>query len=211
MRYRFSLFLILVVSLMFFFGCAAFQLRGEIQSGRNELLWGSPKKALAHFQRAAEINPHYVTDFTEFEQGVWTYVGRAHYKLGEIEKAQEALNRALREHPKDPLAQTCLAAVLLRQGDRQKGMTQAQTGLVSLRDWLRYMDRYKPDGHYWDPGMKLENNIDELLAMIEAKDVSAKELISGLEWLGREFEQEIDRVKEDKRDDSDDDNEDTQQ
>ena len=198
--------LMLAVALGIFAGCAGFRLRGEVQSGRKELLWGNPQKALGHFQRAAEIDPHYVIDFTDFEQGVWTYVGRAHYKMRELQKAREALERALRQHPKDHLAHTYLAAVLLRQGRRESGMREAKSGLKSLGNWLQYMDRYNPEGFYWDPGLKLENRITELLGMIEGRDVSGAEMVSSLEWLGKEFEEEIDRVKEDKMQDRDDDN-----
>ena len=57
-----------------FSGCAAFELGGEIQKGRMELMYGDPKVALSHFRRAAELQPDYLLDYSIFREGVWTYV-----------------------------------------------------------------------------------------------------------------------------------------
>ena len=86
---------------------------------------GRPWWALNRFQRAAHLNPQYVTDFTEFEEGVWTYVGRAHYQMGELEKARKALEQAREEHNEDHLARIYLGLVLMRQGESEQGLREA--------------------------------------------------------------------------------------
>src|SRR5207249_9469839 len=75
-------------------GCVAFQVGGEINQGRAELLYGDPKVALVHFQRAAELDPNYRLSYSIFPEGVWTYVGRAYYAAGRMPEARQALERA---------------------------------------------------------------------------------------------------------------------
>src|SRR3989338_11007483 len=75
-------------------GCIAFQVAGEIQKGRMELMYGDPKVALVHFQRAAELEPDYMLNYSIFREGVWTYVGRAHYASGRLAEARQALHPA---------------------------------------------------------------------------------------------------------------------
>ena len=131
-------------------GCTGFQVQGDIQAGREALMMGRPWWALNRFQRAAQLDPHYVTDFTVFEEGVWTYIGRAHYQLGELEQARKALKRAREEHNGDHLAHIYLGLVLIRQGESERGVREAAVGLRSLQAWLRDLDRYDSAGQYWD-------------------------------------------------------------
>ena len=158
---------------------------------------GKPWWALNRFQRAAHLNPQYVTDFTEFEEGVWTYVGRAHYQMGELEKARKALERAREEHNEDHLARIYLGLVLMRQGESEQGLREATVGLRSLKAWLTDLELYNSAGGYWDPGSVLENEIGNLLAMIDGRDVRWQQVAPRLERLGIEFEEEIDRAWED--------------
>jgi len=77
------------------FGCVAFQVGGEIQQGRKQLMFGDPKVALVHFQRAAELDPNFIMNFGVFQEGAWTYVGRAHYVTGKLSEAGKALDRGV--------------------------------------------------------------------------------------------------------------------
>ena len=63
---------------MFLSGCVAIQASGELQPGRYALMRGDAKRALPHFQRAAEIDPNAKVQHGLMKEGVWTYVGRAH-------------------------------------------------------------------------------------------------------------------------------------
>ncbi len=63
-------------------GCAALRAGGELQSGRTALVNGQAEVALAHFQRAAEVDPNY--ESVPLREGVWTYMGRADYAMGKL-------------------------------------------------------------------------------------------------------------------------------
>ncbi|MCZ6623994.1 MAG: tetratricopeptide repeat protein [Deltaproteobacteria bacterium] len=184
--------------LLFLSGCVAFQVGGEIQRGRIALLDGNPKVALAHFQSAAELNPGYLLNFSPLDQGVWTYVGRAYYAMGKLPEAKKALERARSKYEQDHLAKLYLGLVLVRDGDRPGGLREIHLGLRRLLNWLDHMERYDLDGPYWDPNRRLRSEIEKDLAMIEGRDIIWSELISSGEWLGVEFEEEIDLASEDR-------------
>ena len=102
--------------LLLFSGCASFQVGGDIQKGRLALLYGDPNVALEHFQRAANSDPNYLLDFSIFDEGVWTYVGRAYYAMGKLPEAQKAFERARSLHRQDHLAKLYLGLVGVRMG-----------------------------------------------------------------------------------------------
>ena len=181
-------------------GCATWQLDGEITRGRLELLYGDPKVALAHFQRAAELDPDYRLNFTILREGVWTYVGRAHYAAGGIPDARKALETARSRHADDDVANLYLGLVLGRDGDQQRGLREIEAGLRGIADWLDYIESYHPWGHYWDPTKKIRGEARRNLAMMKG-DGNWKELIPNVEWLAREIEVEIDRTADDRRQD----------
>lgn len=197
MTFKPSLHYILFVVLLLFPGCAGFQVRRDIQSGREALVIGRCEQALGHFLPAAHLDPHYVSDFTDFQEGVWTYVGRAHYQCGEWEKALQAFERAHEEHREDHLAQLYLGLLLMRKGQESEGFREVTHGLRSLKAWLRDLDRYDLAGSYWDPGLLLEDEIENLLSRVARGDVRWQWIALRLEWLGIELEQEIDRVLQD--------------
>ena len=184
---------------IFLSGCAAIQVRGEIQRGRMALLYGNPKAALAHFQRAAELDPNYVTNFTILKQGVSTYVGRANYAMENFSEARERLEQARSKHQDDNLAKLYLGLVLAKDGDRQRGLREIEAGLTGIKDWFDYIEQYHPDGPFWDPARPIRSEVQKDLAMIAGKDIKWPELIASGEWLGRELEQEIDRAREDQQ------------
>ena len=178
--------------LLLFSGCVSFQVGGDIQKGRLALMYGDPNVALEHFQRAANSDPNYLLDFSIFDEGVWTYVGRAYYAMGKLPEAQKAFERARSLHRQDHLAKLYLGLVLGRDGDRPRGLKEIEAGLRGLGDWLGYVDRYSTEGPYWDPGNYLGKEIQRSLAMIESRDINWSHLIARGEQLGREFEEEID-------------------
>ena len=180
-------------------GCTSLQVGSNIQMGRTALKTGHPEIALVHFRRAAQLDPNYVLDFTLLPQGVWTYVGRTYYTQGKLPEARKALEQARSLHPEDNLAKLYLGLVLARDGDRQKGLREIETGLARLTEWLDDLDQNHPDGQFWDPGRDLRNEMQKDLAMISGKDIDWPRLISSGEWLGKKFEEEIDRARHDKQ------------
>ena len=182
-------------------GCIAFQVAGEIQKGRMELMYGDPKVALVHFQRAAELEPDYMLNYSIFREGVWTYVGRAHYASGRLAEARQALERARARYAEDNLAKLYLGLVLGRDGNQQRGLKEIEAGLMGLADWLDYLEYYHTDGRYWDPTKKIRGESRRNLAMVKGQEVNWKDLIENVECIGKEIEQEIDRAAKDKSDD----------
>jgi len=194
-------FLTAIGFLLLLSGCVSYQVGGDIQKGRLALMYGDPNVALEHFQRAADSNPNYLLDFSIFDEGVWTYVGRAYYAMGKLPEAQKAFERARSLHKQDHLAKLYLGLVLGRDGDRPRGLREIEAGLRGLGDWLDDLERNLSDGVYWDPGLHLRKEIQRSLAMIESRDVNWTQLIASGEWLGKEFEEEIDESEKQFEDD----------
>ena len=186
----FSLFLLAGV-----FGCStSYQAGGELQPGRYALRRGDPKMALVHFQRAAEIDPNYTTDFTVLKQGVWTYIGRAHYNAGNFPEALKALERANSLHNDDYLADLYLGLAFARQGNQEAGRKGIETGLRGLGNWFEYIDQYHPDGNYWDPGRVIREQIQKDLNMLGGREVNWTEVIASAERIGDAMEDEIEQA-----------------
>lgn len=185
-------------SLLLLSGCASIRVAGEVQTGRHALLAGRPDEALSHFRRAADLNPDYLLNFSLLDEGIWTYVGRAYYAMGKLPEARQALERARWRYDEDHLAKLYLGLVLARDGERHKALTEIESGLTGLGDWLDNIDRYRLDGRFWDPGKRLRSEIQRNLSTIQGRDIDWAQLIASGEWLGTEFEREVDFAKRDK-------------
>ena len=186
------------VSLAFMFllnGCAAYQVAGDVQRGRKELLYGDPNLALAYFQHAAEVNPNYRLNYSIFPEGVWTYVGRANFATGRIPEARKALERA-RTREDDDLAKVYLGLVLARSGDYDRGVKEMEAGLRGINDWYEYIQFYHVEGQYWDPGRRLRSSIQRELTSLSGRETNRNETVQNVAMLGREIELEIDRARD---------------
>jgi len=182
-------------------GCTAIQVSGELQPGRYALMRGDPKVALVHFQRAAAIDPDGGVQHGLMREGVWTYVGRAYYDGGDFPAARKALEQARTRYPNDSLAPLYLGLALSRDGDRQRGLKEIQTGLSGLGNWFEYMEYYTADGSYWDPGRIIRSRIAKDLAVTEGKEINWTDLIASVELVGMEVEREADEVRKQMRKD----------
>ncbi len=191
-------FLILPIAFLAFTGCATYQVAGDIEQGRPQLIYGDPKVALAHFRRAAELDPDYRYNFSILSEGVWSYVGRAYYETGNMPEARNALEKDLSRYSDDHLARLYLGLVRVKDGDEKQGLQDMQAGLKSLHDWLDYIHQYNQEGFLWDPGSDLRSEIRSELVMIDTKGTPLAELISRAGDLGKRFEREIDLVRRDR-------------
>jgi tetratricopeptide (TPR) repeat protein len=180
-------------------GCASFEAGSNLQRGRYALLRGDSKLALSHFQRTSEIDPNYYYRIGPMKEGVWTYVGRAHYAAGDTKSAQKSLEQARKVHPDDSFAPVYLGLALSKEGDRQRAAKELQTGLTGLNDWFEYINRNSADKAYWDPGSDIRSGIREQLARIDSKEINWPALIADTERIGIEIENEADEVAKDKR------------
>ena len=189
-------FCILPFALLLISGCAYFQVGGEVQQGRMELLYGDPKIALAHFQRAADIDPDYRLHYSIFPEWVGTYLGRAYYAAGRLPEARRALERA-RANERDHLAKLYLGVVLAQDGERARGLREMEAGLQGVVDWYDWVEFYHTEGKYWDPGKYLRKAIQKQIAALKGGD-AGQDLIQNAAYLGREIEIEIDKSRQHK-------------
>jgi tetratricopeptide (TPR) repeat protein len=180
-------------------GCAALQVGGQFQSGRQALLRNDPEQALAYFVEVAKQDPNYVYQSMYFREGIWTYVGRTQYQLGMLKEARQSLERALAQDPNDELARLYLGATLMRSGERERGLKEAANAMRGLHDWIEYTERSRPLQAYWDPAREIRGAIENELERIKARDFADEALVANVEWVGKQIEEEMDRARRDER------------
>ena len=184
--------------LIFVGGCATIQVSREVQSGRSALKLNQPKAALTHFEAAAAQDPNYTTRFTLLTTGIWTYVGRAFYAIGEKDKALASLKRAKESSSDDYIGRIYLGLVMAQTGNTRGGKAELEAGLKGLAAWLESLPGSGLEGELWDPGQRIANGISELLKMVQVERPDWQGIANNVEWLGMELEEEIENVKDDK-------------
>jgi tetratricopeptide (TPR) repeat protein len=194
MKTKISLFSLLI----FLAGCTSLLTGGEVQSGRQALLKGSNETALGYFYSAAQRDPNYVyTTGSSPRQGIWSYVGRTEYLTGRFPQARQTLERALTANRQEDIARLYLGLTLAREGDRQRGVEEIESGMQGINNFLDYINQAQrfSIGQYWDPGRDIRAAIQTNLAMISGKDLDWQRLIAETEWLGIRMEQESDLAR----------------
>jgi tetratricopeptide (TPR) repeat protein len=180
-------------------GCVAFQVAGQVQSGRQALLINNNEQALAYFQQAAQSDPNYIFQSGLYREGIWTYVGRSQYNLGRLTEARQSLEKALAIYQDDYLARLYLGLILLRSGEDSRGRKEVEAGMKGLYDWLEYINRTRPYMSFWDPLHEIRSEIEKSLQTLSDRDVDRQQLIASAEWLGQRMENEIDLVRRDEQ------------
>jgi tetratricopeptide (TPR) repeat protein len=131
------------------------------------------------------------------KQSVWSYVGQSEYLTGRLPQARQTLERALAGNREEDIARLYLGLTLAREGDRQRGLMEIESGMRGIDRWLDYVNktfRYSFD-QYWDPGRDIRSAIQSDLAMISGKDLDWQKLIANTEWLGIRMEEESDLAR----------------
>ena len=189
-----ALFLLFV----FLAGCTSLQAGGEVQSGRQALLEGRNEVALGYFYSAAQRDPDYVyATGSSPKQGVWSYVGRSEYLTGRFPEARKNLERVIASNRPEDIARLYLGLTLGREGDRQRGLKEIESGMRGIDTFLDNISqtqRYSI-GQYWDPDRDIRSAIQRDLAMISGKDLDWQKLTADTEWLGIRMEQESDLAR----------------
>ncbi len=184
--------------LVFVAGCTSLQTGGEVQSGRQALLEGRNDAALGYFYSAAQRDPNFVyTTGSSPRQGVWSYVGRTEYLTGRFPDARKNLERAISSNREEDIARLYLGLTLAREGDRQQGLKEIESGMRGINGFLDYINqaqRYSI-GQFWDPDRDIRSAIQNNLAMISGKDLDWQRLTTDTEWLGIRMEQESDLAR----------------
>ena len=183
---------------VFLAGCASLQTGGEVQSGRQALLEGKNEAALGYFYSAAQRDPNFVyTTGSSPRQGVWSYVGRSEYLTGRFPDARKNLERAISSNRPEDIARLYLGLTLAREGDRQRGLKEIESGMRGINGFLDYINqaqRYSI-GQFWDPDRDIRRAIQNNLAMISGKDLDWQRLTADTEWLGIRMEEESDLAR----------------
>jgi tetratricopeptide (TPR) repeat protein len=184
---------------VFLAGCTSLQSGGDVQSGRQALLAGNNESALGYFSSAANRDPNYIyATGSSPKQSVWSYVGRSEYLTGRFPQARQTLERALASHNTDEdIARLYLGLTLAREGDRQRGLKEIESGMRGINGFLDYINQAQrfSIGQFWDPAMDIRRAIRSDLAMISGKDLDWQRLTADTEWLGIRMEQESDLAR----------------
>jgi len=192
----------LLIALLSAAGCTSIQAGGDLADGRQALLKGNDEAALGYFRSAAQRDPNYLYG-VPLQQSVWSYVGRAEYLTGHIPQARQTLERLLSGERvisgirQEEIARLYLGLTLARDGDRERGLKEIESGMRGINNFLDYMNqafRYS-FGQYFDTGRDIRRAIQTDLAMISGKDLDWQRLIADTEWLGIRMEQESDLAR----------------
>ena len=184
---------------VFLAGCTSLQSGGDVQSGRQALLAGNNESALGYFSSAANRDPNYIyATGSSPKQSVWSYVGRSEYLTGRFPQARQTLERALASRNTDEdIARLYLGLTLAREGDRQRGLKEIESGMRGINGFLDYINQAQrfSIGQFWDPDRDIRRAIRSDLAMISGKDLDWQRLTADTEWLGIRMEQESDLAR----------------
>jgi len=187
--------LLALLLLVFFAGCATIQSAGDLQYGRQALLAGNNEAALGYFSSAANRDPNYIyATGSSPKQSVWSYVGRSEYLTGRFPQARQTLERALASNRDEDIARLYLGLTLAREGDRQRGLNEIESGMRGINNFLDYINQAQRFniGQFWDVDRDIRRAIQSDLAMVSGKDVDWQRLTADTEWLGISMEWESD-------------------
>jgi len=177
--------------LLFISGCSS--VGSDVLAGRNALQTGRANDAVGYLTRAADADPNYKIPY-RVRAGVLAYLGRAYLETGKDTEARQTLEKAVNLDKDDSLAHLYLGIVLLKTGERERGRKEIEEGLRAIDDTLEFFA--EEDRFYrlsWDPNMQIRNDIRKSLA---AKLDDAQLTMAG-EYIGRQFDEEIDRARRD--------------
>jgi tetratricopeptide (TPR) repeat protein len=160
---------------------------------------GDPESAVGYFQSVADTNPGYVNVIQNYREGVWTYLGRSQYEAKRYPEARKSLERALSMDKNDQMARLYMGFTMIRTGDVSTGAREVEGAMKGLYDWIEYMNRTRPHQAFWDPSFQIRKTIDQTLAAMSAKDSSPQQMLADAEWVGKTFEEELDKVRDDER------------
>ena len=189
---------VLFLSFVTLSACANFQASKDVQSGRLALLTGDGETALGYFQRAAQYDPNYHYG-TALKHSISSYIGRSEYASGRYPQARQTLEKALSVNQNDDTARLYLGLTLARSGERQRGLTEIESGMKGIHAFLDYVnDTFRFSfGQFWDPAREIRKAIQTDLAMISGREFDWDRLIADGEWVGKQIEEEGDRARND--------------
>ena len=195
---RAAFLLLIVLMVLSHAACKPMTAMTEVHKGRQALMAGKGEAALAHFQRATELDPDFLY-FSTLPQSAITYTGRALYQLGRFSEARQAFEQARLRFTDDTMARLYLGVTFLRQGHRERGLQETTAGLTAIYQWLDYIVANLPQGVYWDINREIRSEIERVLQQITVRRLSIEQLIETAEWVGNRMEWEIDAARRDEQ------------
>ena len=178
--------------------CKSMTAMTEMHKGRQALIAGKREAALAHFQRATELDPDFLY-FSTLPQSAVTYTGRALYQLGRLSEARQAFEQARLRFAEDAMARFYLGLTLVREGHREQGLQETTAGLRAIYQWLLYIETNLPQGIYWDSDREIRSQMEHILKQMTDRRLSDEQLIEAAEWVGNRIEWEIDAARRDEQ------------
>jgi tetratricopeptide (TPR) repeat protein len=173
----------------------SYKIAGQFQRARRLFLAKRWEEALAHFEKAAHSDGHYIFTSGLFRQSIWTYIGRAQYNLRRLTDARYSLELALDSCKDDHLARLYWGLTMGRSGDEANGVRAIEAAMKGLYEWLEYINSSRPLDAFWDPQREIRSAIENDLTMIANKKVNYEQIIVDAERLGQKIEDEIDCVR----------------
>ena len=177
-------------ALLFISGCSG--VGSDVLAGRNALQTGRANDAIGYLTRAADADPNYKIPY-RVRAGVLAYLGRAYLETGKDTEARRTLERAVKLDKDDPFAHLYLGIALLKTDERERGRKEIEEGLRAIDDMLEYIAEDRVYGFNWDPGMRIRNDIRKSLA---AK-LDDTQFAMAAAYIGRQFDEEIDKARRD--------------
>lgn len=83
------------------------------------------------------------------------------------------------------------------ENQRAQGVKELAAALTALRDWLDYTIMNSTEGQFWDPSQEIRKQIQLCLTQIAARPADWDTIISNVEWVGSQLEEESDRARRD--------------
>src|SRR5262249_40220048 len=126
-----------------------------------------PSRPRLFLQRRSD-DPNYVyRTGSSPTQSVWSYVGRTEYLTGRIPQVRPTLERALSSNQPEDITRLYLGLTLAREGDRQRGLKEIESGMRGINNFLEYINQAQrfSIGQYWDSGRDIRSAIQGNLAM----------------------------------------------
>ena len=195
---RTACLLLIVFFVLSHAACKPMTAMTEVHKGRQALMAGKAEAALAHFQRATELDPNFLY-FSTLPQSAITYTGRALYQLRRFSEARGAFEQAALQFANDAMARLYLGITLVRQGDRERGLQETTAGLRAIYQWLDDIEANLLQGIYWDINREIRSEIERVLQQITDRRLSAEQVIETAEWVGDRMEWEIDLARRDEQ------------
>jgi tetratricopeptide (TPR) repeat protein len=185
----------LLLSLLFFAGCASFQASSDLQKGRVALLQGMPLAAIPYLEQATAADG--TARYSSLQETALTYLGRAQYEARRYGEARKALERALLVNPDDGIARLYLGLTTAREGNHNGAKKEILSALKQLDNTLEFIIFNTSSGSYWDPSGKIRRELAALQRDAAEANPSLDHLLARLENIGVSLEEEMDLARRD--------------